>query len=413
MGPETFYFLFMTGGLLVCGTFNSLIAKLIYGLKSTGVNGHFHNFRKPWFQTTNMFLGMTLCMAMYHSKLWAIKHLKRRRAAKAEAAPLLKVDPSDPPPSKGAHLVIIPAIADLAATGLLFTGLVFTTASVYQMLRGAQVIFCCILSVMFLKRKLDWYMKAGVVIIVLGISLVGCASLLRETKGEEEHFPLSQELFGIFLIVVAQLLQAIQMCLEEWLLQDVQMDALELAGWEGIWGGIFCVAVIMPLFQTISGSDMGSLENTEDSLLMLRNNSAIVLAEVLNCFSVLSYNYFGLTLTQDFTAMHRVIIEASRSLLVWICDLLIFYYFSNGTLGESWAWSGWIQLAGFAVLLTGTFTYNYTTLYAEAHLDELAELNQMEELGLPPTAAGRTQSIASNKSRASAISTGSAPLPKF
>lgn len=37
MGPETFYFLFMTGGLLVCGTFNSLIAKLIYGLKSTGV----------------------------------------------------------------------------------------------------------------------------------------------------------------------------------------------------------------------------------------------------------------------------------------------------------------------------------------------------------------------------------------
>lgn len=57
---------------------------------------------------------------------------------------------------------------------------------------------------------------------------------------------------------------------------------------------------------------MGSLENTEDSLLMLRNSGAIVLAEVLNCLSVLTYNYFGLTLTQDFTAMHRVIIEASR-----------------------------------------------------------------------------------------------------
>ena len=57
---------------------------------------------------------------------------------------------------------------------------------------------------------------------------------------------------------------------------------------------------------------MGCLENTADSLLMLRNNGAIVFAEVMNCLSVLSYNYFGLTLTQDFTAMHRVIIEASR-----------------------------------------------------------------------------------------------------
>ena len=43
--------------------------------------------------------------------------------------------------------------------GLMFSGLVFTTASVYQMLRGAQVVFCAILSIIFLNRQLDHYQK--------------------------------------------------------------------------------------------------------------------------------------------------------------------------------------------------------------------------------------------------------------
>eukprot|EP00668_Euglena_longa_P015164 GGOE01019216.1.p1 GENE.GGOE01019216.1~~GGOE01019216.1.p1 ORF type:complete len:430 (-),score=142.30 GGOE01019216.1:200-1465(-) len=407
-------------GLLICGTFNSLIAKLIYGLQSSGIGGHVHYFRKPWFQTTNMFLGMILCMGLYHLKLIVLARLMKARRPDPEMVPLLVVETPPKPGSpeldvsfpddhhkRGIFLVMFVSVADLAATGLMFSGLVFTTASVYQMLRGAEVIFCAVLSVIFLKHHLDPYMKAGILITVLGISLVGFASVMRGTTGAEEHFPIATQLFGIFLIVVAQLLQAIQMIIEEWLLQDGEMDALQLAGWEGIWGGILCVAVILPLFQTIPGPDMGSLENTEDSLLMLRNGSPIVLAEVLNCLSVLTYNYFGLTLTQDFTAMHRVIIEASRSLLVWICDLLIFYAFTKGTLGESWTWSSWIQLGGFFVLLVGTYVYNYTTLHADEHLSEATEL--LQQTAAAPEA--RTASVASRASRASTRSSASARLP--
>jgi len=413
----TLRLLFVAGGLLVCGTFNSLIAKLIYGIQAPGVNGHVHYFRKPWFQTTNMFLGMTLCMAMYYAKLWALAHAQRRRAKKSEGQPLLVTVEADGGletgrQAKKVHLVLVTSVADLAATGLMFSGLVFTTASVYQMLRGAQVVFCAILSILFLNRQLDVYQKLGILFTILGISLVGSASLLRGTSGAEEHFPILTQLFGILLIVLAQLLQAVQMVLEEWLLQDVKMDALELAGWEGIWGGVLCVFVILPLFYTLPGSDMGSVENTADSLLMLRNNGVIIFAEAMNCLSVLSYNYFGLTLTQDFTAMHRVIIEASRSLLVWASDLLIFYALSGGTMGESWEWSSWIQLGGFAVLLAGTFTYNYTTLYAEAHYEALDDMSHLE----PPQGDHRTASAASRssvRSRISALSGGSSPMGRY
>eukprot|EP00667_Euglena_gracilis_P013031 EG_transcript_13416 len=368
-----------------------------------------------------MFLGMILCMGMYHLKLMLLARLRRGKRSDPETVPLLVVEtppkansplldfPEEPHHKRSVLLVMFVSVADLAATGLMFSGLVFTTASVYQMLRGAEVIFCAFLSVIFLKHHLDPYMKAGILITVLGISLVGCASVMRGTSGAEEHFPISTQLFGIFLIVLAQFLQAIQMIIEEWLLQDGEMDALQLAGWEGVWGGLLCVAVILPLFQTIPGPDMGSLENTEDSLLMLRNSGAIVLAEVLNCLSVLTYNYFGLTLTQDFTAMHRVIIEASRSMLVWICDLLIFYQFTNGELGESWTWSSWIQLGGFAVLLVGTYVYNYTTLHADQHLHEATEL--LQEAAAAHDHEARSTSVASRASRASSRSSASARLP--
>jgi hypothetical protein len=40
------------------------------------------------------------------------------------------------------------------------------------------------------------------------------------------------------------------------------MDAMELAGWEGIWGGLLCVFVFLPLFQTIPGMSISDVFTT-------------------------------------------------------------------------------------------------------------------------------------------------------
>jgi len=399
-------FLVFTLGLLICGTLNSLCAKLIYGLQSVGAGGHVHYFQKPWFQTTNMFVFMILCMGIYYLKLGSrfLFHTSQHDHSHGEEVPLLPVGqpPGAPPPSKGAYWVAFVSVADLAATGLMFSGLVFTTASVYQMLRGAEVIFCTFLAIVFLRKNLDPWQKAGVVITVIGITVVGAASLLRDTSGDQVEFPVYMQLFGIFLIVLAQLLQAIQMTIEEWILQHVHMDPMELAGWEGLWGGVLCVFLVLPLFQTIPGPDMGALENTSDSLTMLLNNRSIVLMELLNGLSIVTYNYFGLTLTRDFTAMHRVIIEACRSMLVWVVDLAIFYIFSHGTLGESWSGASWIQLVGFLILLVGTAAYNYTTLYEDMFADDIKALPEMEDFNNQRSVS--IQSKGSDRSRGSTSS---------
>ena len=371
------YFIFVTVGLLVCGTFNSLVAKIIYGLEAAGADRPIHRFTKPWFQCTNMFVGMMLCLPLYRMKMHFLRKklqgkIKSEQAQKQEeGAPTAGDDDetdrliSDGDTSKQSSpfVVFLPAMADLVATGLMFSGLVFTTASVYQMLRGAQVVFCAILSTIFLKHHLDKFMWGGILLTVLGITCVGSASLLGAEQADGSETDQTQQLFGIGLILLSQMVQAVQMILEESLLQDIKMDALMLAGYEGLWGGLLCLGVALPLFQWLPGSDGGHLEDTVDSVHMLGNSSALVLAEVLNCLSVLTYNFFGLTVTQDFTAMHRVIIEASRSLLVWVSNLFIFYFVTDGKFGECWEWTSWIQLAGFCILLTGTMFYNYNNLF--------------------------------------------------
>ena len=55
---------------------------------------------------------------------------------------------------KSAALLLVPMLLDLAATILLSIGLLVTTASVNQMLRGSGMVFAALFAVIILKRSL-------------------------------------------------------------------------------------------------------------------------------------------------------------------------------------------------------------------------------------------------------------------
>jgi hypothetical protein len=58
-------------------------------------------------------------------------------------------------------LLAIPSFFDLVATVLMNVGLLSVTASVYQMMRGAEMLFAAAMAVTFLKRHLNKYHGLG------------------------------------------------------------------------------------------------------------------------------------------------------------------------------------------------------------------------------------------------------------
>jgi hypothetical protein len=66
-------------------------------------------------------------------------------------------------------------------------------------------------------------------------------------------------------------------------------------------------------------------------------------------------------------AVMRTIIEAMRTLCVWVVQLIFHYAVSKSEwgrrhpeIGEEWSVTSWLKLAGFILLVTGMFIYNGT-----------------------------------------------------
>ena len=72
--------------------------------------------------------------------------------------------------------------------------------------------------------------------------------------------------------------------------------------------------------------------------------------------SIAFYNFCGLAVAKALSSVHRCLVDACRTIVVWSIDLLMFRLTSQ--YGEPWKpGSSPIQLCGFAVMVLGTFTY--------------------------------------------------------
>lgn len=73
-------------------------------------------------------------------------------------------------------IFMLPALCDMTATSLMYIGLILTSPSQFQMLRGALIIFTALLAVAFLGRRLKAYEWIGIVVVLLGLIIVGMFS---------------------------------------------------------------------------------------------------------------------------------------------------------------------------------------------------------------------------------------------
>ena len=183
-----FIYLFMLGTLMF-GTVGFLVNKEMDQQKSKG-----KDFNHPYFQAATMFIGESFCFIVYHLFIKS----KSNQKETLKASPLLKR--KDTLYNKlGSFIFIIPAFFDLMGSTLSFIGLVFSAASVAQMLSSASIAIVAINSVVILKRKIFRHQVLGGIITTIGVVIVGITSILFQAPSAPNPA------LGIVLLMIGEL----------------------------------------------------------------------------------------------------------------------------------------------------------------------------------------------------------------
>ncbi len=195
------------------------------------------------------------------------------------AAKAMEVTDEDRLPLEGWKVTLLglPAICDICGTTLMNVGLLFVVPSIYQMTRGALVLFVGLFSVIFLRRRLHLFQWFALVTVVLGVAIVGLAgALYKDHKASPQSAMLMaareaitiiareartpeaiKTIIGVFLIAGAQIFTASQFVLEEYILEKYALQPLKVVGWEGLFGFLVTVIGMIVLHLAIGRTDAG------------------------------------------------------------------------------------------------------------------------------------------------------------
>ncbi len=132
------------------------------------------------------------------------------------------------------------------------------------MLRGSIIIFTATLSVIFLKRKLHLFHLIGLALTITGVTVVGLASILStETPAPklstlfagDDPDETRRVILGDVLVVLSQLMSAVQMVVEEKFLKGRNLPPEFVVGCEGLFGFLMMVCIVLPTVSNIGGGE--------------------------------------------------------------------------------------------------------------------------------------------------------------
>ncbi|XP_033503925.1 solute carrier family 35 member F6 [Epinephelus lanceolatus] len=332
----TKYQLFLAGLMLTTGSLNTLSAKWADTFQAKGCHDDGdHRFNHPFVQAVGMFLGELSCIAVFYILLC---HDKRR--------PEPQMNPGQ---SFNPLLFFPPAMCDMLATSIMYVALNMTSASSFQMLRGAVIIFTGLLSVAFLGRRLVLSQWLGILTTILGLVIVGLADFFNGTKDEQHK--LSDVITGDLLIIMAQVIVSVQMVLEEKFVYRHDVHPLRAVGTEGFFGFVVLSLLLIPMYFIYVG-DFGQnprnvLEDALDAFCQIGHQPLILLALLGNTVSIAFFNFAGISVTKEMSATTRMVLDSLRTLVIWVVSLAL-----------GWEKFQGLQVLGFLVLLVGTGLYN-------------------------------------------------------
>ncbi|EDV24200.1 Solute carrier family 35 member F6 [Trichoplax sp. H2] len=333
----TKYQWFLAGLMLVTGSINTLSTKWADRQSAKGCNNYpSHPFDHPFFQACCMFIGELSCLLVFKLTVFVAK--RRNKAIDIGSQTFNPI-------------VFLPAACcDMTATSLMYIGLNMTYASSFQMLRGSVIIFTGLLSVGFLHRVLRPFQWLGMFTIIIGLAVVGLSDILfnKDTTKHSAPYPLS----GDMIIIMAQIIVAIQMCYEERFVLRYNVPPLQAVGWEGFFG-FFILGILLIPFYFIHANEMFShspqfrLEDALDAFCQMGNSKIIVIAMIGNIISIAFFNFSGISVTKEMNATTRMVLDSLRTMIIWAVGLI-----------AMWEKFQYLQIIGFVMLIIGTCVYN-------------------------------------------------------
>ena len=105
---------------------------------------------------------------------------------------------------------------------------------------------------------------------------------------------------------------------EEQILKRYRVRVENAVFWEGIWGVLLSGIILMVLSNINTPVESKVFE----SCLLICSNKKLLMAVILTALCIGPFNYYGLSLTKEGSALHRCIICTSRMIVVWSISLL-------------------------------------------------------------------------------------------
>ncbi|XP_067658185.1 solute carrier family 35 member F6-like isoform X1 [Haliotis asinina] len=325
-----------------------------------------HAFAHPFFLQCGKFFGELFCLLLYgivfgrcgssNTPLTLPQDNAQNRpapAARPTTAPTRTpanfIQLQEQEPSTWNKFIFVPcALCDLAKTGMLYVGLKLTYNSSYIMLRGSVLFFTSLLSVAFLARNLQTQMWVGIGVSILGMAVIGIRDYIFPPTAKYDAYGIAA---GDLLIVMAQIMTATKVVLEQKFVTKHNIHPLLAVGLEGLFGFIITVILLIPFYFIKAGAfsvlPENRLEDPKDAFMQIKSTWQIALAFIGCVVSVAFYFYFGIDFAKKHGAIARMVLDGFASLISWAVFLGL-------------GWQKWhpLQILGFILVVVGILLYS-------------------------------------------------------
>ncbi|CAG9537189.1 unnamed protein product [Cercopithifilaria johnstoni] len=325
--------------MVITGSVNTIVAKWTDSMKVDS-----KHFNHPFVQAICAFIGELSCLFVYFIARY-IQKLYGDEDSGCDTSILtgrnsLRFNP---------WVFAVPAFCDVLATSIMYISINLTQASSFQMLRGAVIIFTGLFSVAFLRSNLQGFRWLGMGFITIGLAIVGVSDIIFDENSKHD---INGIITGDLLIIIAQIIVALQMVIEQKIISEYNSPPLLAVGLEGLFGVAILTFLLFPMYyikvpSILSTNPYHRLEDIFDAFREIKSNPWIGFALLLTMISIAFFNFAGISVTKELSATTRMVLDSVRILLIWLVSIP---FFNEHFIP--------LQLLGFALLILGMFVYN-------------------------------------------------------